>query len=41
MPTIITAHIMNVKRTSAALHGASMTIPIWAMTAAVSADADI
>jgi hypothetical protein len=41
MPTNITAHIVNVKKTSAARHGASMTNPISAIAAPVSADDDI
>jgi hypothetical protein len=41
MPTIITAHITNVKKRSAAPHDASILIPIFAINASVSAEEDI
>ena len=41
MPTIMIAHIANVRRTSAAVHGLSVVIPIAAILFAYSIDEDI
>jgi hypothetical protein len=41
MPTIITAHIANVKKTSAAVHGMSIVIPMSAIIWSCSIAADI
>jgi hypothetical protein len=41
MPTIITAHMANVKKTSAALHGMSIVMPIAAIILSCSISADI
>ena len=41
MPTIITAHIANVKKTSAAVHGMSIVMPMSAIIRSCSIAADI
>ncbi len=41
MPTIITAHMANVKKTSAAVHGVSIVMPIAAIIVSYSMDDDI
>ena len=41
MPTIITAHMANVKKASAAVHGLSIVMPIAAIWLANSMEADI
>ena len=41
MPTIITAHIVNVKNTSAAVHGMSIVMPIPAIIESCAMDDDI
>ena len=41
MPTIITAHMANVKNTSAAVHGMSIVMPISAIIVSCSIEDDI
>jgi len=41
MPTIITDHIANVKTTSVARHGASISIPILPVATADAANDDV
>ena len=41
MPTIITAHIVNVKNTSVAVHGMSVVMPMSAISESCAMDDDI
>jgi hypothetical protein len=41
MPTIITAHIVNVKNTSIAVHGLSIDMPMFAIIESYAMDDDI